>query len=46
MVGYLYWFSFFVDAFFIQTTLHYYHAAAMVFRSNLIYVIRMVVHGT
>ena len=45
MVGYLYWF-FFVDAFFIHMTLHYYHAAVMVFRSNLIYVIRMVVRGT
>jgi len=27
---------FFVDAFFMQMTLHYYHAAAMVFRSYLI----------
>ena len=37
---------FFVDAFFMQITLHYYHAAAMVFRSYLIYVMSMVVHGT
>jgi len=37
---------FFVGAFFMQMTLHYYHAAAMVFRSDLIYVMSMVVHGT
>ena len=38
--------SLFVDAFFMQMTLHYYHATAMVFRSYLIYVMSMVVHGT
>jgi len=37
---------FFVGAFFMQMTLNYYHAAAMVFRSYLIYIMSMVVHRT
>ena len=38
--------SLFCGCIFIQMTLHYYNATAMVFRSYLMYVMSMVVHGT